>query len=92
MKNVFNDFYQGYDDWYQTTVGQFVAEQEAQTLGALLQPQSSQKILEIGCGTGHFTLEMLQKVARLQELIRPPRCFNKRKLNYRLIQNKSSYK
>ena len=73
MKNVFNDFYQGYDDWYQTTVGQFVAEQEAQTLNALLQPQAEQKILEIGCGTGHFTLEMVQKGCRITGIDQAPK-------------------
>ena len=73
MKNVFNDFYQGYDDWYQTAVGQFVAEQESQTLDALLQPQAEQKILEIGCGTGHFTLEMVQKGCRIAGIDQAPK-------------------
>lgn len=66
MKNVFNHFYKGYDNWYHTPVGQFVDKQETTNLLNLLQPNPQQKILEVGCGTGHFTFNIAQKGCRVE--------------------------
>ena len=42
-----------YDRWYESPEGKYVDEQEKQLFLRLIQPQSGQSLLEIGCGTGH---------------------------------------
>lgn len=65
MNNIFNYLYKDYDNWYNTSTGQFVDEQETTILLNLLQPNSQQKILEVGCGTGHFTFKVAQRGCQL---------------------------
>lgn len=47
---------QGYEAWYQTPAGGANAAEEERALGAMLAtlPQA-ETVLEVGCGTGHFT-------------------------------------
>ncbi len=49
----FENIAAGYDRWYQSPEGKYVDEQEKQLFLRLVQPQSGQSLLEIGCGTGH---------------------------------------
>ena len=44
-----------YDAWFDTPLGRFVDETETECAFRLLEPGPSQRILDIGCGTGHFT-------------------------------------
>ncbi|RBP97807.1 hypothetical protein CRD60_04215 [Bifidobacterium aemilianum] len=58
MINVFNRFYQGYDDWLDTAPGSLADQVETRALMDSLNPQPSQAILEVGCGTGIFTCKL----------------------------------
>ena len=44
-----------YEDWYQTPRGRRYDALEKDLLGALLGPAGDRRLLEIGCGTGHFS-------------------------------------
>ncbi|MBA1393781.1 ubiquinone biosynthesis protein UbiE, partial [Lactobacillus sp. XV13L] len=57
MQNVFNHFFNDYDDWYDTPMGKFVDQVETDALFKLLQPYPNESILEVGCGTGNFVLK-----------------------------------
>jgi len=44
-----------YDAWYSTPRGRWIADSEYALLGALLAAEPEGSLLDVGCGTGHFT-------------------------------------
>lgn len=44
-----------YEGWYSTRRGRWIAEREYRLLSALLTPASRATLLDVGCGTGHFS-------------------------------------
>ena len=50
-----------YDSWYQTKMGSFVDQVEIKTAFDLFEPQAEEKILDVGCGTGNFSIKLAQK-------------------------------
>lgn len=49
-----------YDSWYQTKVGQYVDRTEKRLVFSLLTKHSG-KALDLGCGTGNYTLELKKR-------------------------------
>lgn len=45
----------GYEAWYHTPRGQWIAWRESELLLALMQPSPGETLLDVGCGTGHFS-------------------------------------
>ena len=52
-----------YDAWYDTKLGSFVDETETACAFRLLQPSSEDSILDLGCGTGNFSLKLAREGA-----------------------------
>jgi len=44
-----------YESWYRTPQGRKYDALEKELLSALMEPAGDRRLLEIGCGTGHFT-------------------------------------
>lgn len=44
-----------YDNWYKSTRGRWIAEQEFSVLLKLFTPNKGQTLLDVGCGTGYFS-------------------------------------
>lgn len=44
-----------YDNWYATPRGRWISEREFTLLMALPRPTSGASLLDVGCGTGHFS-------------------------------------
>ncbi len=44
-----------YDAWYETDRGRWIGATEWRLLTGLLTPQSGERVLDVGCGTGWFT-------------------------------------
>ena len=64
MKNqkkerLFDDWPEAYDRWFTIPIGSLVRKYEANLLMDLLSPGHGELILDAGCGTGIFTLDIL---------------------------------
>ena len=67
-RQLFDDWPERYDQWFETPIGRLVREYERDLIMDLLQPQAGDLILDAGCGTGVFTKEMLAAGARVAGL------------------------
>lgn len=55
---IFDNEAQFYDDWYKTPLGKFVDEVETNAIMDLLKPRKDELILDVGCGTGNYSLKL----------------------------------
>jgi len=56
---LFDEWPEKYDAWFTTPIGLLVKKYESELLLPLLRPKSDEFILDAGCGTGIFTLDVL---------------------------------
>ena len=60
---LFDTWTDRYDLWFATPIGQLVRWYEAELLLKFLEPQPGERILDVGCGTGIFTADVLKSGA-----------------------------
>lgn len=65
VKQLFDDWPERYDKWFETPVGRAVLAYETELVLDLLGPAPGETILDAGCGTGIFTREFLRQGARV---------------------------
>jgi len=58
MAEIFDDIANEYDDWYRRPLGALVDRVEKEPIYAYLEPVAGERILDVGCGTGIFSLEL----------------------------------
>jgi ubiquinone/menaquinone biosynthesis C-methylase UbiE len=58
-RQLFDDWPQRYDAWFETPIGRLVKRYEAEVILELLEPRPGERILDAGCGTGLFTADFL---------------------------------
>jgi ubiquinone/menaquinone biosynthesis C-methylase UbiE len=68
MAEVFDDWPEKYDQWFETPIGRLVRECESRLLLETARPARGERILDAGCGTGIFTLDLLAAGARVTGL------------------------
>jgi len=56
---LFDEWPEKYDQWFETPIGVLVKKYENELFLDLLQPCPGEMILDVGCGTGVFTLNIL---------------------------------
>jgi len=59
MAEIFDEWPEKYDRWFETPIGRLVKECESRLLGKMARPERGEKILDVGCGTGVFTADLL---------------------------------
>jgi len=60
-KKLFDEWPEEYDRWFTTPIGGLVKKYESELLLNLLNPAPGEIILDAGCGTGVFTLDILSR-------------------------------
>jgi ubiquinone/menaquinone biosynthesis C-methylase UbiE len=59
VRQLFDDWPETYDQWFATPIGRLVKRVEGELLFDLIRPNPGDLILDAGCGTGVFTLDLL---------------------------------
>jgi len=68
MAEIFDEWPEKYDQWFDTPIGKVVREFESRLLLAMALPGKGERILDVGCGTGIFTLDLLAAGLRVTGL------------------------
>jgi ubiquinone/menaquinone biosynthesis C-methylase UbiE len=62
---LFNEWPEAYDRWFTTPIGSLVKKYEIELILNLLGPKQGEIILDAGCGTGIFTLDILSSGSKV---------------------------
>ena len=58
-ERLFDEWPEKYDQWFETPIGALVKKYENELLLDLLEPRPQELILDVGCGTGVFSFNIL---------------------------------
>ncbi|MBM4272808.1 MAG: class I SAM-dependent methyltransferase, partial [Deltaproteobacteria bacterium] len=58
-EEIFDEWPDKYDKWFTTPLGLLVRKYESELILDCVQPGPGELILDAGCGTGIFTLDLL---------------------------------
>lgn len=58
---VFDRKADDYDRWYESKLGRFVDRVETELAFSLFKPAFGMRILDVGCGTGNFSIKLAEK-------------------------------
>ncbi|MGB9792759.1 MAG: class I SAM-dependent methyltransferase [Thermacetogeniaceae bacterium] len=65
MAEIFDSIACQYDEWYKRPLGALVDRIEKEPVYEFLQPAAGEEILDVGCGTGNFSLELARLGAKV---------------------------
>ncbi len=63
MGQLFDTLAGSYDSWYEMPAGRFVDRIEREAVYSYLEPRAGMKVLDIGCGTGLYALDLADRGA-----------------------------
>lgn len=78
---LFDEWPERYDQWFATSIGKLAKEVEGNLISDLLGLKSREKILDAGCGTGVFTVDLVAAGAEVVglDISRPMLSFARKK-------------
>jgi ubiquinone/menaquinone biosynthesis C-methylase UbiE len=59
MVEIFDTWPEKYDLWFESPIGRLVKQYESRLLLEMIEPVREERLLDVGCGTGIFTLDLL---------------------------------
>ncbi len=62
---LFDEWPEKYDFWFTTPIGSLIRRVESDLILDLLEPAPGEKVLDAGCGTGVFTLDIVSRGAKV---------------------------
>ena len=65
MAEIFDEWPEKYDMWFETPIGGLVKHYESRLLLEMIRPGHGEKILDAGCGTGVFSADLLASGAHV---------------------------
>ena len=65
MSEIFDEWPEIYDQWFETPIGSLVRKYENELVLEMLKPCDQERILDAGCGTGIFTQDVLSEGAHV---------------------------
>ena len=65
MAEIFDDWPEKYDLWFKAPIGRLIKRYESDLVLEMLRPEQGERILDAGCGTGVFTLDVLAAGAQI---------------------------
>lgn len=65
MAEIFDEWPEKYDQWFESPIGRLVRDSESRLLLEMARPSQGERILDVGCGTGVFTLDFLAVGSRV---------------------------
>ena len=65
---IFDTWPEKYDLWFESPIGKLVRRYESRLLLEMVKPSREEQILDVGCGTGVFTLDLLTAGSRVTGL------------------------
>ncbi|MGI6551769.1 MAG: class I SAM-dependent methyltransferase [Bacillota bacterium] len=68
MAEIFDHIAHEYDDWYKTPLGATVDRVERELVWEMLDPQPGQELLDLGCGTGLYAIDLARQGLRVTGL------------------------
>ena len=68
MGEIFDTWPDKYETWFKTPIGRLVKESESSLILKMLGPMQGELILDAGCGTGAFTLDLFALQNRIMGL------------------------
>lgn len=87
-EELFDDWPEKYDRWFTTPIGSLTGKFESELVLDFLKPGPGERILDAGCGTGVFTLDLLSAESRIVglDISLPMLCWANKKLEGRPFQ------
>ena len=65
MAELFDEWSEKYEQWFETPIGRLIKGYEQELIFKMLNPEHGDKILDAGCGTGIFVVDLIEAGAHV---------------------------
>ena len=65
MAELFDEWSEKYEQWFETPIGRLIKGYEQELILKMLNPEQGETILDAGCGTGIFVVDLIEAGAHV---------------------------